>query len=338
MTDPAPPSTNDVAAHWVVRRESGPLSEAEEREFNAWLEAAPHHPGALIRAEVAWQNMDRLGAMAGAAASRHSTHALADKIKTQGARPFGSSNVRGRTRFVAATVASAAAVAIVVSFVSVNSRAHSYAADVGEVRRITLEDGSGVVLNSDSKVSVRFRDTVREVRLERGEAIFEVAKNKTRPFIVLTDAVSVRAVGTAFSVRRADGAVSVAVTEGVVEVTQPATLPQRVSVDERAMVRPRQEIEVRRENRSTLERQLAWRTGMISFAGESLADAVNEVNRYSRRKIEIDDPSLRTRPVIGIFRVGDVDAFAQGAAAALGAEIEWHDSTIRLVATKQHLP
>jgi len=338
MTDPPPPSTNDVAARWVVRRESGPLSEAEEREFNAWLAAAPHHPGALIRAEVAWQNMDRLGAMAGAAASRHSTHESAKKIKTESPRLSGSSIVLGRRRFIVAAAASAAAVTIVVSLVSFNRQAHSYTADVGEVRRITLEDGSGVVLNSDSKVTVQFRDAVREVRLERGEAIFEVAKNKARPFIVLTDAVSVRAVGTAFAVRRAEGAVSVAVTEGVVEVTQPATLPQRVTVNERAMVRPRQVVEVTRENPSTIERQLAWRTGMISFAGEALADAVDEVNRYSRRKIEVDDPALRTKPVIGIFRVGDVDAFAQGAAAALGAEIEVRDSTIRLVAVKQHSP
>jgi transmembrane sensor len=338
MTEPAPPSTNDVAAHWVVRRESGPLSEAEEREFNAWLAAAPHHPGALIRAEVAWQNMDRLGAMVGSGAWRRPAPGAPEPTPSAATNPAGWLRIRTRRRVLLTMAASLAAAVIGVSYYSLNVRPHSYQADVGEVRRITLEDGSGVVLNSGSQISVRYREAVREVRLERGEAMFEVAKNKNRPFIVFSGAVAVRAVGTAFAVRRTEDSVSVSVTEGVVEVTQPAAAPQRVTVNERAMVRARQVVEVTRENPSTIERQLAWRTGMISFSGEALADAVDEVNRYSRRKIEVDDPTLRTRPVIGIFRVGDVDAFAQGAAAALGAEIEVRDSTIRLVATKQHAP
>jgi transmembrane sensor len=117
-----------------------------------------------------------------------------------------------------------------------------------------------------------------------------------------------------------------------VEVARPDAAPQRVTADERATVRPQQSVQVTREDRSATDRRLAWRDGMVSFSGETLANAVREVNRYSRRKIEIDDPSLATKPVIGIFRVGDVDGFAQTAAVALGADVHAEDGVLRLTA------
>jgi transmembrane sensor len=204
------------------------------------------------------------------------------------------------------------------------------------MRRVTLDDGSVVMLNSGSRFSVHFLPQKREVWLERGEALFEVAKNKDRPFIVRTGEVSIRAVGTAFSVRKEpEQAVSIAVTEGTVEVSQPAIASQRVTINEVAVVQPARAVIVTHEDHATMERQLAWLNGMISFAGETLGAAVEVVNRYSRRKIVIEDPTLRSKPVIGIFRTGDVNAFAQTAAAALGADIHTEDGVIRLT---PHIP
>jgi transmembrane sensor len=151
--------------------------------------------------------------------------------------------------------------------------------------------------------------------------------------------VSVRAVGTAFAVRALTDEVTVTVTEGIVEVTrpqEPQATPQRVSANYRAEIHRQRGVTVRAEDPAEAGRQLSWREGVLSFSGESLAEAVREVNRYSRRQVEVADPELANKPVIGIFRAGDVDAFAQSTAVALGAEARVDGQVIRLVAPAGH--
>lgn len=318
-----------------MRLESGPLSTEEERELNAWLQAAPRHRGALIRAKAVWHNLDRLGALAGPTGLQSGPEVDAAGRESTAPEKGLSTDFR-RRRVVSALAASIAVAAVGIVGYSVFMQSHrSYATDVGELRRISLEDGSSIVLNSGSHVSVQFHAATREVTLDRGEALFEVASDKNRPFTVHTGDVSVRAVGTAFSVRRVEETVSVSVTDGVVEVSEPQAALQRVAVNERATVRPTRGVIVTHEDHSTMERRLAWRDGMVSFAGETLGAAVDEVNRYSRRKIVIDNPALRAEPVVGIFRVGDVDAFARTAAAALGAEVHAEDGVVRMTAAGQ---
>jgi transmembrane sensor len=78
------------------------------------------------------------------------------------------------------------------------------------------------------------------------------------------------------------------------------------------------------------ERRLAWRDGMVSFAGEPLTTAVKEINRHNRRWIVVDDPTLASRPVVGIFRANDPDNFAATVATALGAQSVDQDDAIHL--------
>jgi transmembrane sensor len=301
--------------------DAGPLTEAEQRELDKWLESAPGRRGALIRARTVWTDLDRVGALARGQATKP-----ASKFK----------HLRfwhERTWRAGATALAAAAGLAALGWIALPALLHlnhSLESDVGEVRRVTLADGSTVVLNSGSRLRVNFRPEVREVQLEKGEALFEVAKNKERPFIVSTPMASVRAVGTAFAVRIADDAVNVTVTEGVVEVGGSAEPPQRVAVNERATVRREKPIRIEEITPVVAHRELAWQEGMVSFAGESLERAAAEVNRYSRRQVVIDDPALATKPVVGIFRAGDVDGFASAAAVALGAQIHQEGDTVRL--------
>ena len=333
VNEPERQPTNDEAARWVVRLESGPLSAEEEREFNTWIEIAPHHRGALIRAKAVWHSLDRLGAVAGPTGQGRGSESEVERPESATPRKESSTYFR-RGPVVAALAASLAVLTIgALGYLVLGDGA--YVTAVGEVRRLTLEDGSRIVLNSGSRLAVRFQAATRDVVLERGEALFEVAKNPGRPFIVHTGDVSVRAVGTAFSVRRAEETVSISVTEGVVEVSEPQIAPQRVAVNEQATVRPTGGVLVTHEDESTMDRQLAWRNGMVSFAGETLGAAVDEVNRYSRRKIVIDDPALRAKPVVGIFRLGDVEAFARTAATAFGAEVHADDGVLRLTPPNQ---
>lgn len=93
-----------------------------------------------------------------------------------------------------------------------------YRTEIGEIRRIALSDGSVALVNSGSDLQVRYEKAARQLRLDEGEVWFKVAKNLQRPFIVDIDGVHVRAIGTAFSVRRRDDSVEVVVTEGTVRV------------------------------------------------------------------------------------------------------------------------
>jgi transmembrane sensor len=195
--------------------------------------------------------------------------------------------------------------------------------DVGEVRRVLLSDNSSLLLNTASRVSVRMTSTLREVQLAEGEALFEVARDVDRPFIVRVGNISVRALGTAFSVRAFDSKTQVTVEEGTVELSAgnraAAQIPTRLSANETASETDRG-IQVRAVSPEEIVRRLAWRDGRLAFAGESLARAVAEINRHNRRLIHIDDPALAARPVVGLFRTADPAGFARTIATALGVE------------------
>lgn len=318
--------TNEEAARWVVRLDAGALSEAEQRELDAWLEAAPHHRGAFIRARAAWADLDRIGALAG------------------GSTPIGSTEAAdtpaiGRRRWLLA--AGIAGLAILGgSWLALNIGRDVYESGIGEVRRVTLADGSSLVLNTASKAIVRFDDARREVRLDRGEALFQVRKDAARPFVVRTANLTIRAVGTAFAVRVEEAQVDVTVTEGVVEVARATEgsrgsgsgeAPKRVIANQRAIARTAEPVAIELVEPSIAQRRLAWRDGMVAFDGEPLAQAVAEVNRHSRRQIVIDDATLAAKPVVGIFRANDVEGFAHAAATALGAKAVDDDEIIRIV-------
>ncbi len=319
-------STNDEAAAWAVRLDGAQLSPQEQRELDQWLASSTAHQGALLRARAVWMSLEG-GASAPASAGRPTPGAADNAVMPERRRAHGSRAVGG-WRAAAAVVL---ALAALLTYRMLEVRGDTYRTGIGEVRRIALEDGSAITLNSDSAATVRFEKAQRTVALQRGEGLFEVSKDKSRPFIVSSGAVAVRAVGTAFAVRALTDEVTVTVTEGVVEVTRPQEAPSRVSANQRAEIRPHRDVAVRSQDAQEAGRQLSWRDGILSFSGESLAEAVREVNRYSRRQVEVADPDLAGRPVIGIFRAGDIDAFAQSTAVALGAQARVDGEVIRLV-------
>lgn len=305
------------AARWVVRHRGGTLTEEERREFDAWIGADPRHRGAFVRLSAVNVDLQRLAALS--AGMREEPPLRAEVPAFRGFT---------RRRAIAAGIASLAAGSG--AWLAWRSRGVKYVSGVGELRQLSLPDGSSMSLNTDTEARIHFTESVREIQLTRGEAHFEVAKNPARPFIVRSGDLTVTAVGTAFSVRADRGRVDVTVTEGVVELAQADR--RRVSANERAIVTAARAVEVRPIDREEAERRLAWRAGMVAFNGEPLAEAVAEVNRHNRRRIVIDDPALAGRPVVGMFRANDIDTFARTAAAAMGGIIVEEGDVIRLEA------
>jgi transmembrane sensor len=323
-------SINELAARWAVRADAGPFGADEQRELDVWLNADPRHRGAYVRARAQWVDLDRLAALRGPAST------VTDKIK--------ASPAVSRRQLLAASVATITIMGGGLSWFLLRGDRERYTSGVGEVRRIALEDGSTMVLNTATAVTVQFSKRQRDIRLIRGEALFEVAHDKARPFLVHANDIAIRAVGTAFAVRLEAAQVDVTVTEGVVEVADsatahesgpsapPASHPEakRVAANERIVIASARAPEIRPISVAETERQLAWREGMVSFDGESLQTAVAEINRHNRRQIVIDDPTLGAKPVVGIFRATDLDGFSAAAAAALKARAISDGDVIRL--------
>lgn len=311
---------DEQAARWVVQVGSGSLPAEAQRALQAWLDADPRHRGAYVRAQAQWVALDRLAALRGA----HPTPPAAAMAAT------GIS----RRQWLGAAAAALTAVAGGLSWMVARGRRQHYHSGIGELRRIGLADGSSVLLNTASDMLVEFDGHQRRIGLMQGEALFEVAPDPARPFVVLTEALSVRAVGTAFDVRLGPSHTSVTVTEGTVELGHGAASSrpegQRITVNQRAVVLDRGGVEVHTIAAAEAERQLAWRDGLVSFDNETLQSAVTEINRYNRRQIIIDDLVLAARPVVGVFRTIELDDFALAAARALGATVVVDGERLRL--------
>ena len=320
---------SELAARWAVRADAGALGPDEQRELETWLAADSRHRGAYVRARAQWVDLDRLAALQGPAGG------------TDGRFPAAGLS---RRQLLAAGIAAIGFLGGGLSWLIVREGQERYTSGIGEVRRIALEDGSTLLLNTASEVTVRLTKQQRGIRLVRGEALFEVAHDKSRPFIVQANDTAVRAVGTAFAVRLDAAQVDVTVTEGVVEVVDlktmsglgPATTPvsrfevKRVAAHEHAVIARSRAPEVEPIAPAKADRQLAWREGMVSFDGETLQTAVAEINRHNRRQIVVDDPALAAMPIVGVFRATDLEGFSAAAAAALKARAIPDGDVIRL--------
>ncbi len=191
---------------------------------------------------------------------------------------------------------------------------------VGEQRRVVLADGSRVQLNTDSAVRVRYSGAERGVTLVRGEALFEVAHDAARPFIVSAGDARIEALGTRFDVRRDAGGVRVSLLEGRVQVGTAAQ-------SQAAILRPDQAVTVQggrvsAPSTTTAEAAAGWTSGRITLRGVSLQQAVAEMNRYSRRRVIVDAPAETLRePVNGVFDAGDAEAFAEAVGATFSLQV-----------------
>lgn len=346
---------SELAARWAVRADAGALGPDEQRELETWLAADSRNRGAYVRARAQWVDLDRLAALQGPAvdavgrlpATDAAVKQSAAALTAAGADAGAKLNPAGdfsRRQLLAAGIATVCVFSGGLSWLILREGGERYTSGIGEVRRIALEDGSTLWLNTGSEVTVKLTKKQRDIRLVLGEALFEVAHDKSRPFIVQANDTAVRAVGTAFAVRLEATQVDVTVTEGVVEFADskaisgpgPATLSasrpgvKRVVAHERAVIARARAPDVEPIAPAEAERQLAWREGLVSFDGESLQTAVAEINRHNRRQIVVDDPALGAMPIVGVFRAIDLEGFSAAAAAALKARAIPDGDLIRL--------
>lgn len=330
---------DEQAAIWAAKVTGGPLTPGEQCCLDAWLAGDIRHVGAFARAQAVLLRVSRLRAVGGEAL-RTSIPELPPGDLAEDAIPpaneGGNARYWTRRRVVAAggAGASLAAAGLAGLFflkkdglrsTVAESPAQEFVTRVGETRSIKLADGSIVVLNTNSKMAVSYTQIARNIRLDHGEALFTVAKNKHRPFIVMASDTVVRAVGTSFTVRRLpERPIQVLVEEGVVEVVHKGPRQSssvRAAAETQALVVPDEPIAVQAVPRVQVERNLAWRYGQISFENETLGQAAEEFARYSGTKIAVD-PGIANRTITGMYASNDPVGFAKAAASVLELHVE----------------
>ncbi len=294
-------STHEAADFWYSRLHRPPIEEEELQAFSTW-HAKPENRAAYERVEDISRAMDALRD------DPELRQASAEARQRGAARRRRQAVLRGRPRLLIGALTAACLVAAVVGAITL--RMPTYSTRVGETFSATLEDGSRVQLNTDSAVRVRYSAGQRRVELVRGQALFQVAHNPQRPFIVAAGDTQVRALGTRFDVRRIGQEVRVVLAQGSVEISDKAvrSAPWRLKAGQALALKPAAPVAA---TPTTIDVPSAtsWTTGNLTFQGVPLSDAVAELNRYSRDKIILAPGAPADHLVSGVFTAGDNDDF-----------------------------
>lgn len=312
-------SIERAAADWVAREGGGALSPAERRRLDHWLRRDERH-------RLAYANCRQLCLM---------TDFLAGDEELQ-AEIAGARRPARQRAFGWKALLQAAAVmllALGATWLQQYFAVDYYQTQIGEQRVVHLQDGSTLMLNTDSRVGVRYTRGQRSLFLERGEAFFMVAKNPQRPFVVNVQGSEVRALGTAFNVALRAGDARVAVTQGVVEVRAAGAgggqrRLARMVPGEGVRYSPAQPQQNSGVEKVNLEKVTAWQTDRIYFDDDRLEDAVVEYNRYTTRKVVLVGDELAGKRISGVFNIGDTDALVFALEESFGARINKSDQRV----------
>ena len=317
-------TADEAAVYWVLRHDRGNLTAADHAGFAAWLDASEANARAFGKANGAWDVFEqgeadphlaalRQGALGpGRAPPRRwipvagvglaaSLAAAALLLPGQLGPTRETAPIAGEGSIAAAPDAPAAA-------------ATRFATAKGERRVISLPDGTRVTLNTDPAIALAYTPGSRQVRLRRGQALFEVAKDAARPFTVEAAGRRVTALGTVFEVRLDPGRMKVVLVEGRVVVDRSSTATEQ-SDPAPTILKPGQalvaELGVPQRVASVdVGNELLWRDGYISLEDAPLAAAAAEMSRYTGSSIRVLDDETGRMRISGVFRTGDATRFA----------------------------
>ena len=326
--------TAEQAADWLLTLQSEELTPEQRTELVEWLCESPQHVAELFRICELQRDLSRFREWRQIPPMSRTAPKIMRLVPKRTVAP----SLLGRKWGRAAALAASVVVVCVVGWVGLARLGHQeYSTQSGERREITLADGSVMDLSPDTDVAVTYRTHERLITLDYGEALFHVAKDRARPFIVEAARTRVRAVGTIFRVQRGVKHVCVSVVEGVVAVSEepriwrgtrgPAPpLPllslaanEQVSINLAGIVSPVRWIDVKAGNAVTANR--------LAFDDQTVADVAQRFNSLNRMQIEISDPSLATRRISGTFPTDDPESFVAFLEVAADVQVSQRDSS-----------
>ena len=322
--DAAPEDMMETAARWFARRRSGELGSEEAQALEAWLAESPAHRDAFRDLQIAWRDVETMRDDPRIMAMRAEAVAAPNPLRR---RVLTGAIAAG---FAFAAVGAATLGGREMLWAGQRYSDQEYSTGVGQRATVTLPDGTVLTLNTDSRVRTRAAADKRLIYLDRGQAFFKVAKDRRHPFVVTAGGRTITALGTAFDVRVDDGRLfKVTLVEGRVRVENPpaaARSPSAPKGQATEMIAGTQLVERGDAKwdlaRTDVRRETSWTTGQLVFYSAPLTQVVAELNRYSDKKIVIDDATYAARPISGTFKAGDVDTFARGLETYQLARIE----------------
>jgi transmembrane sensor len=313
------------AAEWLVVLSDSECTRQEREEFVAWLRRSNLHVEEFLRISELTQGLSHYRSWPAdsvadlIATARAGDFAGVVRIGTPRRHDAESSgqSTSGRWRPRLGVAASLAIILLTVGVLAgmFDWGSKTYATNVGEIRSITLEDGSVVELNTRSRLRARFTANERRLQLLAGEAIFNVASSPQRPFRVSAGSTEIVAVGTQFNVDAHDSSTVVTVLEGRVRVTNNVDIPAPIgrqielSRGEQAVIakhRPPMRIAAADTAKAT-----AWTERRLFFEGATLAAVATEFARYNDRVIRINGKVLAAKRITGVFNSTDQSTFVE---------------------------
>jgi transmembrane sensor len=375
------------ASAWFVEFREGGVPAATRARFDEWLRRSPEHIQAYLEVSAAWSELptsDPEGRIDVAALIKRARASAEDNVIAQWATPSSRtapSSLRGvsprperappqATGLWYGLAASILLTALLLTAWLYTQR-NAYATDIGEQRTVRLADGSTIELNALSSVRVWLSSDVRNIELVQGQALFHVAKDRSRPFIVQSGVTTVRAVGTQFDVYRKTSGTTVTVLEGEVAVVPDADSrtraqdgPSRPSLDQtgpRASTQAGQapgtpETGVRRATillaageqvtvtpdavskakKADVTAATAWTQQRLIFEATPLTEVAAEFNRYNTKKLVIADAALRSLGISGVYSSADPGALIGFLRAQPNLEVTETDQEIRVTRRETH--
>lgn len=359
-----PEEVRAAAACWVAQLHDEERHPDLEARVDVWLGESDQHRLAFARLTRAWERAGKL--------QSHGSSAVSGGRVT-GGREAARAQVRTRRHVAPWATLVAATLVLAVGAAVYTFDDHAIVSGIGERRVRLLPDGTRVALNTNTRIEVNYKKAERRIRLVRGEARFDVAEHANWPFVVSVDGEEIRALGTSFIVRHEDASiggneagkggdadVAITLVEGRISVATGAGNDAAVSSriedavartgaaelrDSQApaaeqILAPGERLLISRQRGSSVDRPdltrlTAWQQGRVEYDATPLAEAVTEMNRYSKSHIVVLDSKIAGLRIGGVFRAGDRDEFVRIVAAAFALKVERRGDDIvlsRLVA------
>ncbi|MBU2978558.1 FecR domain-containing protein [Alteromonas sp. C1M14] len=326
------------ACAWIAQLETGDCTRADMEAFKEWVSRSPRHAAEIKRMAKLSMSLNSLNDLAPAMSEAAKQHRQVMKERRRQPKIWGAA--------LAMSFAAFAFFAFIFMF-SKPIETQQFYTRVGESKAVTLDDGSVVTLNTDSRIEVTFSDDNRIVKLLKGEVYFDVAANKQRPFWVYTNQDRVRVVGTEFLIRYLADNFKLMVTEGIVDVAKVALNTaasgeeQRVLItqsnnDDSLSLTAGQQIVLPHQrdgaqlsadlislvSEKQQRQELSWQDGFHDFSDMALVDVAAEVSRYIPEQVIVTDDAVKDLKFSGIFRVGEPQVFFDALKLSYGLKVE----------------
>lgn len=324
-SQPLSPERLAEASVWIAKLHGETRGREIEDGLRRWLQAHPENARAFELATEVWE----------------------ESVQLRTVVPFRPlSHVEHRPRWGGMAAAFAGVAAAIIIVVLWFQNVGVVATAVGEQRQLVLEDGTRVFLNTDTRIVVKYDEQLRRVELQRGEALFNVAKRPDWPFVVTAGDRQVKALGTSFVVRKDVERVAVTLVEGSVlvspvvptlpelvqpTISAPAAIEQAPATVAPDAAKSAGAYKLAAGQRLTfdagaatkldtpsIEKTTAWRRGQIILDDTPLQAAVIEMNRYNETKLVVAEPEAALLSINGLFQAGDSTHFANAVAQSYG--------------------